>query len=260
MHIYVYDDFVNQKKYNKLIAKIETRLTDLGLNGKIIRLNQTQNSSLLIENELRLGAKTIVAVGNDRTFSKVFQPFANFSARNPSNACLGFIPIGQENNQTAKCLGISPEELACDVLSARRIETLDLGQALSLNNNSVKFFLTQAELNSQGAIVELPNKIKIEVSDPGHIYVLNISGFTNLPQNKQVNPFDGRLELYIEANINKGLMKKQTSQSLFTVKTTTLMSPNSKVILDNAEELITPAEISVLKNRINVIIGKDRNF
>jgi hypothetical protein len=38
MHIYIYDSFVNQKKYDSTTAKIETRITDLGLNGKIVRL------------------------------------------------------------------------------------------------------------------------------------------------------------------------------------------------------------------------------
>ena len=38
MHVYIYDSFLNHKKFEKIIARIETRVTDLGLNGKINRL------------------------------------------------------------------------------------------------------------------------------------------------------------------------------------------------------------------------------
>jgi len=54
MHVYVYDSFLNQKKYDRILARLETRITDLGLNGKIsilliMKLNMAQKlSSLLV--------------------------------------------------------------------------------------------------------------------------------------------------------------------------------------------------------------------
>ncbi len=36
MHVYVYDSFLNQKKYDRILARLETRITDLGLNGKYL--------------------------------------------------------------------------------------------------------------------------------------------------------------------------------------------------------------------------------
>ena len=38
---------------------MEIRLTDLGLNGKIIRLGGIKNIKGTIQNEIKLGAKTI---------------------------------------------------------------------------------------------------------------------------------------------------------------------------------------------------------
>ncbi|MCK4553680.1 hypothetical protein KAU19_01815, partial [Candidatus Parcubacteria bacterium] len=64
MHIYIYDSYVNQKKYDKVLARIETRITDLGLNGKISRLGLMKNIPDLVYNELKRGVKTIIAVGN----------------------------------------------------------------------------------------------------------------------------------------------------------------------------------------------------
>ena len=43
MYYYLYDSRLNDKKYNNVIAKIETRLTDLGINGKINRLSFLKN-------------------------------------------------------------------------------------------------------------------------------------------------------------------------------------------------------------------------
>jgi hypothetical protein len=71
MHVYIYDDYLNKGKYHKVINRIEIRLTDLGLNGKIIRLGDIKNIKGTIQNEIKLGAKTIIAVGNNQTVNKI---------------------------------------------------------------------------------------------------------------------------------------------------------------------------------------------
>jgi len=43
----------------------------LGLNGKIIRLGLLENINEAVENEIKRGAKTIVAVGSDKTVHKI---------------------------------------------------------------------------------------------------------------------------------------------------------------------------------------------
>mgnify|MGYP000966424279 FL=1 len=70
MHVYIYDEHLNKAKYNRAINRLEIRLTDLGLNGKIIRLGGIKNIKATIQNEIKLGAKTIVAVGNNQTVNK----------------------------------------------------------------------------------------------------------------------------------------------------------------------------------------------
>ena len=102
MHIYIYDSFVNQKKYDKILARIETRITDLELNGKISRLGVMKNIPDIVSNELKRGAKTIIAVGNDKTINQVINSLAG------SQVPLGIIPIGRENNQISFALGIEP--------------------------------------------------------------------------------------------------------------------------------------------------------
>ena len=67
-YYYVYDEFVQDPKFERDLAQIETRLTDLGISGKIARLALFRDPTELIRDEVRKGAKTIVAVGNDVTF------------------------------------------------------------------------------------------------------------------------------------------------------------------------------------------------
>ena len=71
MNIYIYDDYLNKSKYSRVLNRVEIRLTDLGLNGKIIRLGAIKNIRDVIQNEIKSGAKTIIAVGNNQTVNKI---------------------------------------------------------------------------------------------------------------------------------------------------------------------------------------------
>src|SRR5680860_565172 len=104
MYLYLYDPSLNNKKYSSLLAKIETRLTDLGIGGKIFRLSPLRNTSELLNDEVRNGIKTIVVVGSDKTITDV----VNLAAK--LEITLGIIPVGPDN-KIAQVLGInSPEK------------------------------------------------------------------------------------------------------------------------------------------------------
>ena len=75
MYCYIYDTFTSQKKYEKQLIKIEAALTDLGIMGKVYKLNVLKNLENIIEEALADGIKNIVAVGNDQTVSKVADQF-----------------------------------------------------------------------------------------------------------------------------------------------------------------------------------------
>lgn len=248
MNVFIYDSFLNQKKYRGLLARIETRITDLGLNGKISRLGQTKNAREIVNNELKRGAKTIVAVGNNKTINQII----NFLAG--SQIPFGIIPVG-ENNSIAKNLGIGSIEEACDILSARLLTAIDLGMA------NQTYFLSNISIKNQGTIIDMNKNYTIETSEKGMIHILN------LPE-KQIQfassvkclPDDGILELVINTRKNKILFSKQDSQSIFKIKKIAIHSAKNKLILDDSIILNPPAEITVAKQCLNVIVGKNRNF
>ena len=67
MYYYIYDSYLAEKKYESTIARIENRLTDLGINGKINRLSFLKNIHQIIGEEVKRGVKTVVVVGSDET-------------------------------------------------------------------------------------------------------------------------------------------------------------------------------------------------
>ncbi|MFZ2978565.1 MAG: diacylglycerol kinase family protein, partial [Candidatus Magasanikiibacteriota bacterium] len=100
MYVYLYDNFLKQKKFDSILKAIETRLTDFSIAGKIIRLQNFTNAQAVVEDEINRGATTIVIVGNDITFGHVLSRAAT------CDILFGFLPVGTENNSIAQVLGI----------------------------------------------------------------------------------------------------------------------------------------------------------
>ena len=217
MHIYIYDKFLSQKKHDTSLARIETRITDLGLNGKIVRLNLTNSVYEAVENEVKNSAKTIIVVGNDSLLNQVVNVMAKLSFLKilTTKIPLGFIPVGKKNNTLGPTLGIEPEEGACDVLSARRITTLDLGKA------GDEYFLAQATITSKGTSVEIDQNYSIEIMGTGEIGVVNLPSGKYLPTDAKSNASDGVLELFIKTNASRKFLpihKQGGCSSVFSFK------------------------------------------
>jgi len=274
MHVYIYDDYVNAKKYDTVLAQIETRITDLGLNGKIIRLDVMKNVAEAVASEIKRGAKTIIAVGNDQTINKIINSVALFSIRNQTEVDipLGLITVGDKSNNIAPALGIEFGEKGCDALSARRIAKLDIGLAQVTNASgqiSNFHFISQANIACQETLLEIEplkktakSKFSIEVTDPGEISIINLPTVADIPSEVNANPQDGKLELYIKTKTPKKLsqLSSKTSQSVFSSQKINVINEKRPLILDGSLKVDTPAEITVLSKKLNFIVGKERNF
>lgn len=259
MYIYIYDNFVNQKKYDSVLAKIETRITDLGLNGKIVRLGIMSSFSDTIRNEVKKGAKTLVVVGNDKTLNNAVNILAKISAENNLNISLplGFIPIGKKDNLIAPFLGLDFEENACDMLSARRIERLDLGLA---NNNH---FLTSAVISTAGTIIEIDKTYSIEISESGEINIINLPTAEDISEKLNINAKDNSLDLYIKTKPSGKIFsafKNNCEQSLFSFQKIKISNSKTPMNIDYSTEISCPVQIELAKEKIDLIVGKNRSF
>ncbi len=244
MHVYIYDDYLSKSKYNKTVNRVEIRLTDLALNGKIIRLNGIKNIKGAIQNEIRLGAKTIVAVGNNQTVNKIIGAIieADIYDDFQKNTLLGIIPVGNDNSIAAS-FGIKNESEACNILLARRIEKIDLGLV------GEYYFLNEARINGADTKICLDD-YQIELQDKGEIRIINL--LSDRANNINSNPHDGLLDVLISS--------RRKDQTLLRLDKFRVESVREKILLDGVVEVKTPVEVGVIKNRINIIVGKDRSF
>jgi hypothetical protein len=258
MHIYIYDSCLNQKKYGSSLAQIETRITDLGLSGKIIRLGVMKSVNNIIESEIKKGAKTLVAVGESGLFIDIVNTVAKIKSQKiiNTNVPVGFIPT-EKNNLISETLGLSFNELACDVLSARRIQTMDLGR---VNNN---YFLFQTTITTKKTTLEIDDNYTIEVNDVGEIGVINLPLIKNRGEDVFSSAGDGVLELFIKTEKGKkflSLGQKLMDSSLFSFKKLRITNPAYPVVIDGTQEIKTPVDIIIAQEKIDIIVGKNRMF
>jgi len=254
MHVYIYDSYVNDRKNQSIISKIETRITDLGLGGKIIRIGMFNSIYNAIENEINKGAKTIIAVGNNNIFNQVINSVAKFLTSTPKkNIPIGFIPVGKQNNEKAQFTGIPFNEEACDILSARRIDLLDLGK---INN---QYFLFEAKIPTKGTTIEIDKNFSIEIDKSGDIYIVNLPTI-NMPKEINSSAHDDCLELLININKSSFLLKDSGGQSVFNFKKLKIINNSFPITVDSSLKLPTPVEIEIAKEKINLIVGKNRKF
>ncbi len=244
MHVYIYDDYLNKSKYNKIVNRVEIRLTDLGLNGKIIRLSGIKNIKGSIQGEIKLGAKTIVAVGNNQTVNKIIGAIIDTDVYGDfqKKTILGLIPIG-EDNSIATSFGIKEAEEACNILLARRVEKIDIG--LAGNHH----FLNQATISALNTSLEIDD-FSLEIKARGEVKIVNL--LSDPREAFKSNPHDGRLDIFIRA--------KRNEESFLSAKKFKIINPQAQLLVDGVINLNTPIELSVLKDKLNVIVGKERLF
>jgi len=251
MYYYIYDQFLVDKKYQAQLAKIETRLTDLEIQGKIGRLSLLKNSQDLIETEIKRGATTIVAVGNDQTVSKII----NVLAFHPE-ICLGIIPLGPQQ-KIARTLGIPETIESCNVLASRIIHKIDLGKIKN------QFFLSQVEISSSNVMLECDRQYTITPNKNNSLFIYNFNYWSD---DHLANPGDGLLETVVvpqnKFSSLKFFLSSETNISQFynkTIKVTHTHQP-VPVKIDGQHIIKTPLIIEIAPNQLKVVVGKKRIF
>ena len=248
MYYYIYDNFVSERKYSKTIAQIEARLTDLGINGKITKMSILKNLKKTINEEISHGVKTLVIVGNDKTLSQTLNLLDDL------DITIGFIPIGPNNN-LAKLLGIKEGETACDILSSRIITKLNLGLI-----NDLVYFITYLELPGDDIYINCNDDFYINTEGKNNIIIISNIYFGEDEEKLKIKNNDNFFNLVIK-NQEKSLFKaKKVTYSYFKAEKININSEKSVPILmiDEKRILKTPINLKLLKNKLNIIVGKNR--
>ncbi len=256
MYYYIYDTFLTDKKYERVLAAVETRLTDLGISGKIGRLTPFTNARGLIRDEIRRGVETVIVVGNDETVAKVVEGIGD------AKLTLGIIPIGTSIS-IARSLGIPEGADACDVLSKRLTQKIDLGMV------NGRFFLSQVRFT--GSNVSLESDGKFRVSMPATDCDVIISNLRRKQTDEEGggyaagDPMDGWLDALITPR-SGGIMqvfqrKEQRTASVIPIRRISVTSPEPfSVIADGREFMNDTLSIEVVPEKLRIITGRMRVF
>ncbi|MCB9803070.1 hypothetical protein H6761_03635 [Candidatus Nomurabacteria bacterium] len=248
MYLYIYDSFLNHKKYADLLIKIEKRVTDLGIKGKIARLSVLKNMKEMILDGVRNGVQTVVVIGNNQSFAKVINVVADL------DVTLGLIPV-ENDNSIAKILGIPPGVLACDILASRIIKKIDLGK---INNH---YFIKNAEILNGDVDIEFENFSISPTTLENKITIYNFSD--DKSSYKKSKPIDGILETVVTPIKSTLFGKKAISETVLPFKKIKITSKSEEQISIVSDEQIimkTPAEIKVVPEKLKIIVGSDRQF
>lgn len=262
MYLYIYDTVVQDRRYEKEIQSVENRLTDLGIAGKIVRLGLFRRADEFIRDEVkRGGATTVVAVGNDATVRQIIDVAVEMKA------VLGIIPFGP-NNRVAAMFGVPEGAAACDILSARIVETIDIGV---VNNKrficEVAIPAAKAEINCEDNLLSQHSaKVNYKVVPQGHgtIGVRNLFVPVEKGTGPVSDPFDGRLEVVINIATRGGgwrFWQNERGESVLPLKTFAVRTQEPvKILIDGVSSEGTRFDFSVEPGILKVITGKNRVF
>lgn len=246
MYFYVFDNYLQDRKYAVEIGRVETRLAALGLQGRQEKITILKNIQETLTESIKRGATTVVAVGNDKTVTKILPQIVEHGL------ILGLIPLGPDQT-IAHYLGIPAGVAACDVLSRRIIRHLDVGKANS------QYFLLQLKAPAQTTVV-CDGKYSVESLDPRGTIAIN-----NLAPAAAGSPDDGRLELVVQPAGSGGwspFRRTYNSESVFPIRQAKLKCQHSQemLILDGQIMVKTPTTVEVGEKKLEVIVGRARQF
>ncbi len=257
MFFYFYDSFVLNNKNEATLTRVESRIIELGINGRVEKLAPLRNMKELLQDGIKRGAHTVVVVGDDATFLRTVNIVAG------QDIVLGYIPFGKES-ALAKVFGIPDTFEACNILSRRIIKELNVGKA---NKN---YFLTSAKLeHTDGLQITCDEQFTVSGRiQPTSCHIHNLGNILSSPVKEAlIDTTNNKLVLDMQPNTKKrSLLGRKNSSSSATGGSTLLVRKAElrhehepiAVTLDNATTIKTPVTISVRPKQLKVIVGKER--
>lgn len=258
MYTYVYDNFVTDRKHERQLSRVETRLTDLGISGRIERLTMFKDIREIVSDAAEQGCETIVAVGNDETVGRLIDAVGDFGM------AFGLIPIGDGPHGIADMLGIEHGVDACNILSRRVLQTIDLGR---INDH---YFLSSVHIPRTRASISCDGKFSVIPTEDNEINVCNLAAMSldGGVSTTFSSPRDGFLDTVFKPSPRKGLFSNffraaapPAAAAKFPVRRLTIKHHQPVTVLRDGQRLSSSLlEIQILPKHLRVITGKERKF
>src|SRR3989339_130225 len=229
MYFYFYDKITQDKRCTALVSSFETKLVDLGIAGRTEKLSLFKNAAELVEQGVKTGAKTLVAVGDDATFLNLIPLAAKH------HLTFGFLPV-VPNSRFAKILGLPAGTEACVSLSRRITVTCDLGKI-----NDTYFFGSLTVINNNNLSLRCDQMYSVKSNTPENlIQIMNLG-----------DVFGKYLKKFKEKKKNSVIFAKS-------IEAVSPKDQTSTLVADGICTVNTPCTISVVPQALHLIVGKDR--
>ncbi len=242
---YFYDDFVSEKRHEKILNEVEAEIANKNIGGRIARLAMFRNPREMMEDLIEGGAKNIVVVGNDSTLKKVIGSSQGF------NPVFGYIPLGK-STEIAELLGIKQGKPSVDILAGRYIERLDIGRVRD------GLFIKEVVIKSPNARVSIEGRFNIQPSKDGMMIIRNLS----LPDIRALNqnPSTKKLEIEVVPNLERSRREKRIDdfpKTKLTFDHATIMSEKEMDILVDGHMMRgNEFDVELIPNRLRCITGR----
>ena len=241
MYCFIYGRELSERRYEQNLLAIENRLSDLDLSGSVIRLHDCRNLSLSLAEQKKRGVSTFVVLGNQTAF------FESFEALMQTEQPIGYIPFS--TNELSLYLGVPPLVQACDVLSARTTELMDVGL---VNNHP---FLLQFELKGFEGKVHCGDSYTCSPKSPALVRIKNTS-----PADASRDQLEMTLDVSYSTGWSLFSRKQVTHTSIIRDDFVIEATKQSQAALDGELFEGTQFTCSIRKKAVRLIAGKDRLF
>lgn len=253
MFFYIYDEHAVAPTQAAALARVEARIIELGINGRVEKLGPLRNIKSLLDLAIKQKVHTVVVVGSDETLLRTVNILAT------ADLVIGYIPFA-EQSLLAKLLGIPDTFEACNILSRRITKTVDLGKA---NQN---YFLTTARCGSlTGLRIRCNDAYTVATLQPTGTARIDVLGdltqLATTPTGIEAQPGQLRVEITTETTPSSWLKRTAVSDHTSVTAERVVIDHDVEpipVTLDGVTTLKTPLTITLKSKQLRLIVGKDR--
>lgn len=242
---YIYDECLADKRFARDLQEVENELSRKGIEGTTARASVLCEAKQLAKKFINQGVKNLIVVGSDRILSSLV-PFLP-----ETEATIGFLPIGP--SVVGGLLGIPSGAKAVDVIAARLVEQVDLGQV------NGRPFLLEVVAPKTIAGIDVGGAYRLRPSVRGAIAIRNLT--LSSPDGPLTNPKDGELEIVIQAEASSS---KHWLWSKKTLTETKVFLKEGALVAEEPFEVFIDGEVfkgqtfafSILPKPVRLITGK----
>jgi diacylglycerol kinase family enzyme len=259
VYYYVYDSFLSERSYQKILPKIETAVHNLGLTGERAQSSTLKSVDQLVKDAALKGHSPLVVVGHDGTFNAAI----NALLSSGQNIPLAYIPV-DDTQPLARLLGINLPNAVVS-LSRRVVRRVALLQANGHYFMSRAICAAQEPSQPKNAQAFL-ERLRSQTLEPFGV-TIDIDGKQKINAQIQMltilnRPIQNTMQLELTRYEQRRFRQPQiVEQSVLTGKSIYIETDAPRpVSLDGRTVLRTPLRCKVSDRTIEVVVGAQRQF